>query len=156
VLYRSASDRTQLLDESDGWRDFMALQSILNSGYQRDGCTLRCDPNTYRPEIFQTYAARAIAGIGRKILSDTTADRTFFIPLVKQTRVEQRERIRERSYGPLASVLKTRIEAWVKANRGTILAAYDQPRPDYLEGFEDRTADISEPLAAILEASCGT
>jgi Protein of unknown function (DUF3631) len=60
--------------------------------------------------------------------------------------------MRQRRVQPEADALKTRMEKWVEEHRESIQAAYNgEPRFEYLEQFADRTIDICEPLAVILE-----
>jgi hypothetical protein len=159
VVARTAKGNTQLLDEGDGWPDPPGLQNILNAGFQRNGRTARCQQDSlgsFRPQELRVFCPRAIAGIGKEILSPTTRDRTFFIEMTRQKPGERRERLRERTAGPEAAALKREIEEWVERHREEIVALYDglpqKPLP-YLDALRDRTMDIAEPLAVILEVA---
>jgi hypothetical protein len=157
VLARTARNHTQLLDEGDGWPDISALRNILNAGFQKNGQTARCEQNslnTFVPKTLLVYCPRAIAGIGQDILSETTRDRTFFVEMVRQKRDERRERMRGRLVEPEAAQLKKGIETWAQDRRDDAVARYDsltQTQLPYLEDFRDRTIDVSEPLAVVLE-----
>jgi hypothetical protein len=60
--------------------------------------------------------------------------------------------MRQRQVRPEADTLKERVEKWTGEHGESIQAAYDsKPTFDYLEQFADRTIDICEPLAVILE-----
>jgi hypothetical protein len=161
-LFRTAKGNTQLLDEADGWRDIDALQSVLNMGFQKHGQVTRCDParsGGYTANKFPVYGPRAIAGIGERILGDTTRDRTFFVDMERQKSEERREKWRGRLTEAQAKEQWGEIAAWVGTNRDEIKAVYDrminQPCP-YLDGYRDRTVDVAEPLAAILEVAYRT
>jgi|GEM_PF-1263193 len=157
VLFRTAKGHTQLLDECDGWVDIGVLKNILNAGFQKDGQTSRCEQErsgAVTVRKWPVYAPRAIAGIGRDILSDTTQDRTFFVEMVRQTKEEQREKIRGRRFVSEAADLKKEIEQWVKTHRAAVAELYEsmnEAELPYLKDFRDRTIDVSEPLAVVLE-----
>jgi hypothetical protein len=157
VVARTAKGNTQLLDEGDGWPDISGLQSILNAGFQRNGKVTRCQQDgsgPFKPTEISVYCPRAIAGIGKQILAPTTRDRTFFVEMNRQKPNERREKLRERTVGPQAGELRREIEKWVLANRDQVVALYDSltiTPLEYLEQFADRTVDIAEPLAVIVE-----
>jgi len=73
--------------------------------------------------------------------------------MVRQTKNERREEFRIRRVKPGADLLKTRIENWVKANQQEIDKSYDQFAFTYLEEFRDRTIDIAQPIATIIEVA---
>jgi hypothetical protein len=156
VLFRSAEKHTQLLDESDGWDNADTLRRVLNSGFQRNGSVQRCEQNSsgawvVKPYI--VYGPKAIAGIGKDIFRETTKARTFFIELMRKKKTEKTKR-RRTGIIPGEAELKQKIEQWVKSNKPEALRVYgslnDATFP-YLDHFTDRTQDVSEPLAAILE-----
>jgi hypothetical protein len=153
VMFRMAHGHTHLLDEVDSWRDKDELKSVLNAGYKKSGVVVRCDKNSkgFKPTAFRVFAPRALAGIGLSILPETTLDRTFAISMVRQKQIEKRERFRPRVMNHEAAILKAKIENWVKANSGSFATCYQKGDFSYLNKFSDRTIDISEPLAAILE-----
>ena len=154
VLFRTAHKCTQLLDEADGWHSISDVQSVINAGYERNGTTKRMEPTEgggYVVRDFPVFAPRAIAGIG-DILTDTMRDRTLMIQMTRQTRSERRHKLRQRHVQPEADALKARIETWVEEHGENIQTAYDaKPTFDHLEQYADRTIDICEPLAVILE-----
>jgi hypothetical protein len=135
------------------------LRNILNAGFQRNGQTARCQQDNLglqKPQTLRLYCPRAIAGIGKDILSGTTRDRTFFVEMSRQKPEERRERLRNRLVDPEALQLKNRIQKWAKDHRQEVVTLYDsfpQASLPYLEPFRDRTVDISEPLAAIGEVA---
>ena len=153
VLFRTAQGNTQLMDEVDVWSNRDELRGVLNAGFQRRGTVTRMDPDGmggYRAVRFRVYAPRALAGIGLNILDATTRDRTFAILMVRQTKEEKREKFRLRKLQSEIDDLKNEIVFWVVAHDKKVAAFYDQAF-EYLEQFGDRTIDIAEPLAAILE-----
>ena len=159
VLFRTADGMTQLLDEVDTWTNRESLRGILNAGFHRDGAVQRMEERKeggWKPVSFNVYAPRAMAGIGLGILHGTTRTRTFIILMVKQKRAERREKFRSRKVKPEADQLKAEIELWVKQNMQSVVELYDRAETafPYLTHLGDRTIDIVEPLAAILEVAC--
>jgi putative DNA primase/helicase len=157
ILFRTADTSTQLLDEVDTWTNADSLRGILNAGFHRGGIVQRNEQQKngkWKTVSFPVYGPRAMAGIGLGILHGTTKDRTFIVGMVKQTREERREKFRSRRLRPEAEQLKAEIAAWVKQNSGRIAELYDcsEETLAYLTHLRDRTIDIVEPLAAILEA----
>ena len=158
ILFRTADGKTQLLDEVDSWMNGEHLRGVLNAGFRRGGVVERNERQNegkWKPMRFLVYAPRAMAGIGTGILHGTTKDRTFIIPMVKQTRAERRERLRSQKVRPEAEQVRAEIAAWVTRNCSSIFAlcSGEQTALPYLDHLCDRTVDIVEPLAAILECA---
>lgn len=155
VLFRTAKGKTQLLDEADGWQNLSSIRSVLNSGFQRNGRVTRMvqDSNGGWKDVeFPVFGPKAIAGIGNRILGDTLSDRVYAIELLRQTPSERREKLRWAKVEPESRALKEKIQRWANENRGALRESYAKHEDlPYLSGFRDRTEDISEPLAAILE-----
>jgi hypothetical protein len=64
--------------------------------------------------------------------------------------------LRSARVAPEASALKSKIQDWVKTNRENVRKRYSEHQDfAYLSGFRDRTEDISEPLAVLLELMYG-
>jgi len=143
-----------LFDEVDTWQNRDDLQAVLNASFQQGGTVRRMERegDNHKSVDFPVFAPIVLAGIRDNILSDATRDRAFSIQLVRQTQDERRERFRERLLHAEIAALQTDIAAWVESNRTAILEHYNEP--DYLTQFRDRTVDVAEPLAAILEVAC--
>jgi hypothetical protein len=153
VLFRTAKDHTQLLDEADTWMNMQSIKGVLNAGSKRGGTVSRMDKlvnGGYKPAVHQVFAPRAIAGIGIHILAPATRSRTFEIEMIRQRRDERRERFRAREVGPDAAQLVATIKGWIDRNKSGIALRCREPF-SYLDRFGDRTVDICEPLAAVLE-----
>jgi hypothetical protein len=156
VLFRTADGITQLLDEVDTWTNGEFLRGILNAGFHRGGKVLRNERENdgkWKPVPFPVYAPRAMAGIGVGILHGTTKDRTFVIEMVRQTQAERREKFRHRKVKPEADSLQAGIKEFIRQNERSILELYGDGELafPYLSHLRDRTIDVVEPLAAILE-----
>jgi hypothetical protein len=155
VIFRTANE-TQLLDEVDAWGNKDALKSVLNAGFRAGGAVVRMEERKeegYRKVRFPVYGPRALAGIGTKILDVTTRDRTFMLEMVRQTKTERRQRLRMRAVKPEAECLKGRIVEWAKANKAAIADVYDKSKFPYLDHLRDRTIDITQPLASVIEVA---
>jgi hypothetical protein len=153
VLFRTAAGGTQLLDEVDSWRNRDELRSVLNAGFRFGGFVLRMreGENDFEAARFPVYGPRALAGIGTRILDATTRDRTFMLEMLRQTRNERREQLRTRKIKPNADNLKATITAWIAANEEKIGGVYDKSDFPYLADLGDRTIDITQPIATIIE-----
>jgi len=71
--------------------------------------------------------------------------------MMPQKHEERREQFRVRQVKPTADELKREIETWVREIPITSESCYDRSQFPYLDTFRDRTIDVSQPLAAILE-----
>jgi hypothetical protein len=156
VLFRSAHGRTQILDEADTYLTRIdSAKGILNAGFSSQGRVQRMDKAAGGKFVlveFPVFAARVIAGIGSQILPVPTQDRTFSIQMVRQVKGEKRERFRVRRLKSDVNEIVKSIESWAKINKEAVAARYQDPFP-YLEQFQDRTMDISEPIAAVFEVA---
>jgi hypothetical protein len=154
VLFRTA-DGTQLLDEVDSWRNKDELKSVLNAGFRRGGIVtrMRDEDSGYKAERFPVYGPRALAGIGTKILDVTTRDRCFMVEMVRQKKGERRDRLQHRRIKPEVDELKKSVEEWANANRNGIAKLYDEFDFPYLQELRDRSIDIAQPLATIIEVA---
>jgi Protein of unknown function (DUF3631) len=156
MLFRTAGGKTQLLDEIDTWGNEDDLRSVLNAGFQKGAKVTRIDKDRqsgFAPQEFSVYGPKALAGIGLNKLARATRDRTFAISMVRQMRSEKRERLRLRLVNAEADSLKKKIAEWVTARRQEVVGIYHEANFPYLEQFGDRTMDIVDPLAAIVEAA---
>jgi hypothetical protein len=152
VLFHTADDRTQLLDEFDSHQNRDALRGILNAGFQKNGRVPRMMPTpekTYKPVEYPVYAPRALAGVG-KILDRTTSDRTFEIIMEIQPRDQRRHKLNLDAQTEAAE-LRQRMSTWAESNKEGIQSIYVNHPFEYLGRFRDRTIDIAQPLAAIME-----
>lgn len=157
VLFRTAEGTTQLLDEGDGWQDGgEGIRSVLNAGNRRGGTVtrLRGENRTYRPETFPVFAPRAIAGLNlTRSLNRTILDRSYTIQMVPRPIEKKLEKFRLRKLSVEIETLQKEIASWVEEHKAELGRAYDKGDFPYLEDFRDRTQDVSEPLAAILEVA---
>jgi hypothetical protein len=105
---------TLLIDEADTFlgSDFTG---ILNSGHTRATAYVRrCAPNSFDPCSFSTFAAIAVAKIGK--LPPTLEDRSFVIWMKRRRADEKVERFRPDRTDDLV-VLKRKTMRWAADNR---------------------------------------
>jgi putative DNA primase/helicase len=141
------SKPTLLIDEADNFlKSGSELHGVLNSGHRRGGSVLRLVGDEHEPRAFSTFAATAIAMIGR--LPDTLADRSIEIRLRRRLANEEVTRFRaDRATGQLARM----AARWAKDHIEALRRA-DPPTP---KGLHDRAANNWEPLFAIADEAGG-
>jgi putative DNA primase/helicase len=140
---------TLLIDESDTFLpENDELRGILNSGHRRDGHVIRVVGDDHEPRKFNTFAACAIAAIGK--LPGTIADRSIAVTL-------QRRRASE----PIMPFRFDRIDHLNHAARRVMRWAGDKAEriwdadPKVPDGMINRAADNWRPLLAIADAAGG-
>lgn len=152
VVYRKvqADKPTLLLDEVDaifrkGERE--ELRALLNAGYQRGLTVPRIvgDGKNMKVQDFETFCAKAIAGIG--LLPDTVSDRSIPIRLQRRKRTEVVAKFRRRDVEPNARALRERLQSWAQ----DAIARLTEARPHVPEALDDRAADGWEALLAIAD-----
>ena len=75
--------------------DKAALRSVINSGHTRGQGVLRCIGDDKVPELFPTFAPKAIGMVGRK-LPPATLSRCIFIELRRRKKDEHVEKFKHR------------------------------------------------------------
>jgi hypothetical protein len=149
---------TWIIDEADRFlRKNDELQGVVNSGYRRNGCVARTveivgrgddgrPVKTFEVRRFSTFAAMAIAGIGR--LLDTIEDRSIRVVLKRQPAPRRRsKRIGLRELGRLRTFIGGSLSAHGDA-MATAMAARCNDN-DFPEWLNDRDADNWGPLIAV-------
>ncbi|HEY5505074.1 MAG TPA: DUF3631 domain-containing protein, partial [Sedimentisphaerales bacterium] len=146
ALFRTidAWQPTLLIDEADAFmKDNEELRGLLNSGHTRDSAyVIRTVGENFTPTKFDTWGAKAIAGIGH--VADTLMDRAIVLELRRKLPHEKVERIRnaEQSlFDDLCSKLARFAEDYSEEVR--------QSRPPLPNSLNDRAQDNWEPLLAI-------
>lgn len=140
---------TMLIDEADTFmQDNEALRGIVNAGHTRETAgILRCTGDDHEPTWFNTWGAKAIAGIGG--LPGTITDRSVMLQLRRKLPQERTEKLRHASglFAPLARKL-----ARFAADNQQAVAQY---RPSLLDDLNDRAQDNWEPLMSIAHVAGG-
>jgi len=134
-----------LIDEADTFLpEHEELRNILNSGHRRGGSVLRTVGDDFEPRQFGTYAACAIAMIGK--LPGTLADRSINIELQRRLAGEPVEPFRVDRTEHLDQ-LAGKVARWAADNLDQLRVA-DPVMPP---GVFNRVADNWRPLLAIAD-----
>lgn len=150
ALFRAidAWNPTLLIDEADAFmKDNEELRGLLNSGHTRDSAyVIRAVGETFTPTKFNTWGAKALAGIGH--VADTLMDRAVILELRRKLSHEKVERIRQAEPG-LFDDLRAKLARFADDYRETVR----QARPPLPNTLNDRAQDNWEPLLAIAMAA---
>jgi putative DNA primase/helicase len=143
ALYR-AIDRWQpsfVIDEFDtvladkGNNDKAELRSVINSGHTRGQGVLRCVTDDHTPEVFPTFAPKALGMVGRKMPA-TTLSRCVVAELRRAKTDEQDKKFEHKDDSELAD-LRSRLRRWSMDS----VDALRDAKPSMPNGFENRRAD---------------
>jgi len=121
------------------------LKEVVNSGWTRGQSVVRCDPETYDPRPFSTFAPKAIGMKGRN-LPDTTLSRAIIVELRRKLPADQ---VRDFAHVDDANLaeLRRKLQRWADDN-GTKLASAEVTIPD---SFHNRVRANWKLLLAIAE-----
>lgn len=146
ALFRAidAWNPTLLIDEADAFlKDNEELRGLLNSGHTRDSAyVIRTVGEDFKPTKFNTWGAKAIAGIGH--VADTLMDRSIVLELRRKLPHEKTERIRQADPG-LFDDLRAKLARFAYDYKDQV----KQARPHLPQNLNDRAQDNCEPLLAI-------
>jgi hypothetical protein len=140
---------TLLIDEADSFLSGNdELRGILNSGHRRGGSVIRTVGEDFEPRAFSTYAACAIALIGK--LPATLTDRSVPINLRRRRPDETCEQFRFNRTGPLDQLAR-QAARWAADNTDRVRGA----DPNMPCGMVNRLADNWRPLISIADMAGG-
>lgn len=140
---------TVIIDEIDTFlKENSELRGVINVGYNKNGRVSRTETVGKRVDIklFDCYAPVAMAGIGS--IPGTIADRGIIITMRRKMRCEDIPQIRTRNIIPITEELQRKCLRFMLDNSERIANV----KPDIPITFNDRAADIWEPLYAIATA----
>jgi hypothetical protein len=129
--------------------DKAALRSIINSGHTRGQGVLRCIGDDKVPELFPTFAPKAIGMVGRK-LPPATLSRCIFVELRRRTKGERIEKFGHVDDAGLAD-LRGRLRRWSLDN----LDALRDAKPSMPPELDNRRADNWQLQLAIADLCSG-
>jgi putative DNA primase/helicase len=129
--------------------DKAAMRSVINSGHTRGQGVLRCIGDDKVPELFPTFAPKAIGMVGRK-LPPATLSRCIFVELRRRKRGEQITKFKHEDDGELAD-LRRRLCRWALDNKGALRDA----KPLMPEELLNRRADNWRVQLAISDLCSG-
>ena len=140
---------TLLIDEADTFlSENEELRGILNSGHRQGGSVIRTVGEDFEPRAFSTYAACAIALIGK--LPGTIADRSVPIELRRRRADEPVEPFRFDRTERLDRLAR-KLARWA----ADVADCIRETDPDVPAGVFNRAADNWRPLLAIADAAGG-
>jgi hypothetical protein len=150
---------TVFFDELDSQlrgEQFWAVSNILNAGFKRGQVVGRMEKRgdgTLEPKEYRVFGAKALGGIGRRTLADSTASRTIRIDL-RRASPDELTRIARRSDSELDALCapyRQRIARWA-TDHVEQLGHHRSAIPPELSG---RPADITAILLAIADLAGG-
>jgi Protein of unknown function (DUF3631) len=130
--------------------DKAELRSVINSGHTRGQGVIRCVTDEHRPELFSTFAAKAIGMVGRK-MPVTTLSRCIVIELRRRAKDEKVDEFAHQDDSELVD-LRRRLRRWSMDNTDTLRDVV-VPMP---EQFHNRRANNWRLLFAIADLCSGT
>jgi hypothetical protein len=126
-----------------------SLRSIINSGHTRGQGVLRCIGEDKVPELFPTFAPKALGMIGKK-LPPPTLSRCIFIELRRRKQTEAVEKFKHVDDAGLAS-LRRRLARWAIDSQEALRNA----TPALPVELQNRRADNWTLLLAIADLCAG-
>jgi putative DNA primase/helicase len=124
------------------------LRSIINSGHTRGQGIVRCIEPDFRPQMFKTFAPKAIGMVGRKMPASTLS-RCIMVKLRRRRKGEHVEKFTHKDDAGLAD-LRSRLFRWSLDNVDTLRGA----KPSMPEQFDNRRPDNWSVQLAITDL-CG-
>ncbi len=137
---------TLLIDEADTFlQDNGELRGVINAGFQRNGRITRieCIGRRHETRFFKCFTPVSIAAIGN--IPTTIRDRSIVINMRRKSSTDQIERIRTRDLRTITNELQKKCARFMFDNSELIATQ----RPEIPNWFNDRAADLWEPLLAI-------
>jgi hypothetical protein len=125
------------------------LRSVINSGHTRGQGVLRCITDEHTPELFSTFATKAIGMIGRK-MPPQTLSRCIFIELRRRKKDERITKFKHEDDAELAD-LRSRLRRWSLDN----VEALRNVAPSMPDTFDNRLEDNWRLQFAIADLCSG-
>jgi hypothetical protein len=125
------------------------LRSVINSGHTRGTGVVRCIGDDKVPEVFSTFAPKALGMSGKK-LPPATLSRCIFVELRRRKKDEDVEKFAHIDDSELAD-LRRRLRRWAIDNQDTLRDA----KPSMPEELTNRRADNWGLLLAIADLCSG-
>jgi uncharacterized protein DUF3631/CHC2-type zinc finger protein len=135
-----------VLSSKDG--DAAELRSVINSGHTKGQGVVRCITDDHRPELFPTFAPKALGMVDRK-LPPATLSRCIIVELRRRTKTEPVVRFKNQDDAGLAD-LRRRLCRW-SADNGAVIKDEPPMPPD----FDNRRADNWRVLFGISDLCDG-
>jgi Protein of unknown function (DUF3631)/CHC2 zinc finger len=148
ALFRSIEkwQPTIIVDEADVLLiDNEPLRAVINSGWTRGSCVLRCIGENNEPHPFPTFCPKIVGMKGQR-LPDTTMSRSIVIEMKRKKSSETVIHFRFIDDAGLAE-LRQRALRWANDNGEKL----DGAEPDMPPGFDNRLGDNWSQLLAIAD-----
>jgi putative DNA primase/helicase len=148
ALFRSIEKwaPTIAIDEADtAFVNNADIKDVVNSGWTRGDCIIRCDPDTHDPRSYPTFCPKAIGMIGRKLPS-ATVTRCLMIPMRRKRPDEHADDFDHVDDANLAR-LRSQLLRWATDNAEALATA----RPEIPPGLHNRVRMNWWTLLAIAE-----
>jgi hypothetical protein len=129
--------------------DKAGLRSVINSGHTRGQGVLRCIGDDKVPELFPTFAPKAVGMVGRK-LPPATLSRCIFVELRRRKKEENVEKFEHKDDAGLAD-LRSRLRRWSLDNADTLRDA----KPSMPVELQNRREDNRRLQSAIADLCDG-
>jgi 5S rRNA maturation endonuclease (ribonuclease M5) len=152
ALFRSIAKwaPTISIDEADtAFVNNDDLKDVVNSGWTRGDCIIRCDPDTHDPRPYSTFCPKAIGMIGRK-LPPATLSRCLMIAMRRKRPSEHADDFEHIDSEHLAR-LRSQLLRWAIDNAEALAKA----APEILPGLHNRARMNWRTLLVIAEAAGG-
>ena len=124
------------------------MRSVINSGHVRGQGVIRCITDEHRPEVFPTFAPKAIGMVGRK-LPATTLGRCIVVELRRRTKDERIQRFAHKD-DPELGDLRRRLRRWSMDSSDALDVEVGMPAQ-----FDNRRADNWRVMLAIADLCSG-
>jgi len=151
VLFRDPAIRGGILpwDEAENLttKEKVEHRAILNVSYRKGGRVLRCEGDKHEVKRFEVYRPIALAGIN--YISDTTADRSLKIELIRKRRNDKVKRMHiVRMYKKLQP-LRNKLFLFGLERSREIVEGYENFNDDYIvDDIDDRLRELFEVIIA--------
>ncbi len=154
VIFRliEAERPALFLDEADTYIDIDdGYVGLLNSGHTRSSASFwRCDPKSYKPQKFSTWAPLAIAKIG-PVRSDALRSRSIEIKMQRARRDEDLQQFRESREKAIIHKLARKAARWAQDH----LLTLREVEPNLPDVLANRARDNWHLLISIADAAGG-
>jgi hypothetical protein len=126
-----------------------SLRGVINAGNRRGGTIGRATRDGNAEDI-EVFSAKIMAGIDIGRLPPTIVDRSIPIRLERKQTSTRLARYKSQTLVAELKDLRHRLNAWARANVGTLAAL---PDPAELDHLSDRQRDAWEPLVWIADTA---
>ncbi len=143
-------DEVDAIFTNNGGGGYEDLRALLNAGYKRTACVVRCVGDSHSVQRFPVYSPVALVGLAGG-MPPTITTRAVTVHMRRKKNTETVEEFRERIVQRDAEPLRDALAAWVDSIAETL----GEAEPEMPPGVANRAREIWEPLLAIADAAGG-